>query len=157
MFYNPKLNSEEVIFDTSSLETSLIDLKNTIMALMSGGLGVTFPSSIAVTGNVGILGTVATTTASMSTLGTEKIYPVTLTSASIPLVDIPVGTKGAQIQYLSSSTSDRLYSRTDAVVTTALDSQTTALQVITLESLLDVQNFRFMGSVGTNIKVVFRG
>lgn len=127
------------------------------MSLMSGGLGVTFPNTIAVTGNVGILGTVATTTASMSTLGIEKVYPVALTSTQIPLADIPVGTKGAQIQYLSASNSDRLYSKTDATAATALDSQTTALQVITLESLLDVQNFRFMGTASTSIKVVFRG
>jgi hypothetical protein len=141
----------------TDVENILTQINNNIMALMSGGLGVTFPNSIAVTGNVGILGTVATTTASMSTLGIEKVYPVTLVSTQIPLIDIPSATKGAQVQFLSASNSDRLYSKTDATAATALDSQTTALQVITLESLLDVQNFRYMGTVGTSIKVVFRG
>lgn len=131
------------------------------MALMAGGLGVTFPPSMNVavtnTPTVSVAGTVATAEVQRITLGQEKVYAVTTSSQSLPSADIPATCKGAEIQYLSENSTDRLYTRTDGVAVTAADARTTGLSVITLESLSDVQGFRFMGVAGTTIKVVYRG
>lgn len=142
---------------TANIENLLTQINNSIMALMQGGLPIQFPASInanVTNTTLAVTGTVATTEAAQSTTG-EALVNVTATSQS--LSSIPANTKGAQIQYLSSNGNDRLYTRTDGTAATTNDAQTTALQVITLESLLDVQNFRFMGTVGTSIKVIYRG
>lgn len=130
------------------------------MALF-GGIPINFPSSmnVAVTNTpaVTVSGTVATTSASMSTLGTQKSYAVTLLSQQIPTIDIPANTKGAQIVFNSSNANDRLYVRYDGQPATVSSAPVTPLQAINCESLLDVQNLRFVGSVGSNIVVEFRG
>ena len=126
--------------------------------LMSGGLGITFPSAINTvitnTTPIPISGTVITSIPQVSTLA-EVVLPVTAVSQGMGT--IPANTKGVQIQYLSSNGNDRLYTKTDGTPVTVSDAQTTALQVITLESMNDAQNFRFIGTIGTTIKVVFRG
>ena len=133
------------------------------MSLMSGGLPITFPASInanITNASLAVTGTVTAIPMSYSTLG-ETTIAVTAVSQSLSSISlatiIPANTKGAQVQFLTGNANDRLYTRTDGIAATASDAQTTGLQVITLESLLDVQNFRFMGTIGTTIKVVYRG
>jgi hypothetical protein len=111
-----------------------------------------FPSSL----NVNVVNQPTVSMSALQTLG-EKVYNVTATSQQFPTIDIPAGTKGAQIQYLSEDITHKLNTRTDGLAATTGDAITTGLGSITLESLADVQKFRFVGSVGSQIKVIFRG
>ncbi len=140
------------------------------MTLVSGGIpmNIIFPTSLnanitntslPITGNVGVLGTVTTTTNPFSIL-LEKEYDVTTSTSQLTASDIPANCKGIIYQYLSTTATDILYVRFDGVTVTATNGGKSRPEVsVQVDTLAAVQGFRFLATTGMvkGLKIYYLG